>query len=48
MSIRLKAADPQHGQVGRVENKLLSFPVVEGLVIGNWVRPVRLVHLPAG
>ena len=45
---KARAADPQHGMVGRVENKLLSFPVVEGLVIGNCVRPVRLVDPPAG
>jgi hypothetical protein len=32
------------GQTGRVENKLLSFPKVEGIVFGNWGEASQATH----
>ena len=34
----------QPGQVGGVENKLLSFPKVEGIVFGNWGEASEATH----
>ena len=46
---KARRADQDHGgvppgQTGRVEEKLLSFPKVEGIVFGNWREASEAVH----
>ena len=46
---KVRKADQEHGgvqpdQIGGVENKLLSYPKVEGIVFGNWGEASEATH----